>query len=161
MQHSLASINLKQSSTQRELICCWLHRPLTIWAMSGTLLPSPPSHILHQSGVVPQAFLSLHSLITLFGWLLSLPTIAATASFKHLVFLLHNACQDVWLTVQLKGLKGGEDWQRQRGGDLRPGLQRADVMPPSLCFFGGSKPGGLQSNWELVGFSDVTWHSDR
>lgn len=46
MQRSLASIKPKQSSTQRELIGCWLRGPLAIWATPGTDPPSPPLHIL-------------------------------------------------------------------------------------------------------------------
>lgn len=105
----------------------------------------------------PRAF-SLHCLVTVFGLLLLLPTITIAASFKHLVFLLHNACQDAWLTEQLKGLG-------------RRGLTETAWWWPqtqatacwchalSPCVFGEGGGGVLLPNWEMVVFSDVRWYN--
>lgn len=114
MQRSLASINLKQSSTQRELIGCWLAGPLAIWATSGTRPPSLPSHILFTNAGLYKEL--PHLIFFMFYFLQNDVFFPVTAS--QFVTLCLSGC--VWL-VKMFGslrsyrLKGG---RRAGGGSL-------------------------------------------
>lgn len=143
MQRSLASIKLKQSSTQRELICCWLDGPLAASTTSGTLPPSLPLHILFASALLFEELLYF-----IFSRFFLLPAWVFPATASQCLTWCLSGC--MWLVKMFgslhsyRGRRRQESWQRQPGGDLRPGLQRADVMLPLVivCFLDGIKPGG-------------------
>lgn len=101
MQRSLASINLKQSSTQKELICCWLDGPLAIWATSGTLPPSLPSHSLFTN-------VGSYKELQHFIYFPEVVFFCCCQPDSDIVFVwLHVARQVVWLAAELRG------WRRQ------------------------------------------------
>lgn len=146
MQRSLASINLKQSSTQRELICRWLHGPLAIWATSGTRPPSLPSRILSTNAWLYKeaaAFYFFKLFLLFFPQLVFPPP----ASFWRRVCLVACGSSRCLARCTATGSKEARElaetawWWPQTWA----AVCWCHAASCHCVFFGWNKPGGLQS----------------